>query len=254
MKILIASLLAVLVFGCAEYDRVEAAKKPSPKPPMTKAPGLKDWNMRGSDERLKHHNRLAEEFSLPRLGEKETVEEFVKKNRLLAIPKETTKYRVTAGEAPYFLSLTRHAQFEKERFYYLLPHALESLEELTKEYYERFGKKYLRRLNISSLLRNHEYQSVLIGKESAAANCQASREEERWLHCSTHFTGATFDISKKVFEKNPRGKEEPVSMSSLELQWLREKLLLRWKRGAIDPIEENAAFHIMCLPPHPGYL
>jgi hypothetical protein len=43
-------------------------------------------------------------------------------------------------------------------------------------------------------------------------------------------------------------------MTDKEKDWVEKELKKLWHEKLVDPIEEKAAFHIMCLPPHPGYL
>ncbi|OGZ97185.1 MAG: hypothetical protein A3I44_02115 [Candidatus Sungbacteria bacterium RIFCSPLOWO2_02_FULL_51_17] len=172
--------------------------------------GCRGRQMRTCRGRLEEHNRIADEYGLQRIRPGEEVEEFVQSQRLVFV-----------ADSP-FLEFTA-----LEDYRYVTPYAHALLTMLAYDYYHEFGKP----LKVTSLLRTREYQFTLVRRRISDADCRTE------VRCSTHLTGATFDISKRA-------------MSPKAQAWMRNILFHLWQEGKIDPIEERAAFHIMVLPEH----
>ena len=195
----------------------EAHRKPLARPAAKSQPPKASELPRflGSKERLARQNAIADESGLSRAEKDDGVPDFVAKNGLVPVPKSGSGYAITAAE----------------RFRYLLPEALAYVEELSAAYHTKFGEP----LKITSLLRTREYQLLLVRWRISDADC---RTDSR---CSTHLTGAAFDISKVDIYRKTKAAEK--------LRWLRGKLFTDWQAGRIDPIDEITNIHIMVIPP-----
>lgn len=174
--------------------------------------GCKNKNMRSCRGRLEEHNRIADEYGLKRIQPGESVTDFVREQGLVYVTDSPT-IEFTAVED----------------YRYLTPTAYSYLKKLTSKFYKEFGEP----LKVTSMLRTREYQFLLIRRKISDADCRTE------VRCSTHLTGATFDISKRVLKK---------TMSRKEQAWMKSYLFRYWQQEKIDPIEEDAAFHIMVLP------
>ena len=210
------AVFSVIVFMFVSATAAAAHPKPPAKQPAKSQPHKVPEPPRfsGSKDRLARQNAIADLYGLSRAEKDEDVPDFVAKNGLVPVPDRGHGYSVTAGE----------------RFRYLLPEALAYLDELSSAYRAKFGEP----LKVTSLLRTREYQLLLVHWRISDADC---RTDSR---CSTHLTGAAFDISKIDIYRRAGAKEK--------LRWLRFKLAADWQAGKIDPIDEITNIHIMVIP------
>lgn len=192
---------------------VAAHQRPPSKP--SQAAAKESPKFLGSKERLARQNAIADLYGLSRAEKDEDIPDFVVKNGLVPVPNSGPGYSVTAAE----------------RFRYLLPEALAYLEGLSSAYWAKFGEP----LKITSLLRTREHQLLLVRWRISDADCRIDSR------CSTHLTGAAFDISKVDIYRKAKAAEK--------LRWLRARLAADWQAGRIDPIDEITNFHIMVIPP-----
>ncbi len=115
---------------------------------------------------------------------------------------------------------------------YLQPWAAAYLAELARDFVEQAGRApSYQKLKVSSLVRDLQYQHRL-GSRSAAQCKEAAT-------CSTHLTGATFDISFR-------------RMSKRQKTWMYRRLAADMKSGRVRALYEgiNTCFHIFVIPPH----
>jgi len=91
-----------------------------------------------------------------------------------------------------------------------------------------FARQFHEAIQVNSAVRTAEYQKKLRKKNGNAARGDSE------LTRSSHLTGATVDIAKK-------------GMSTVELRWMRNRLIALEKAGCIEATEEHRqpVFHIM---------
>ncbi len=168
--------------------------------------------LRGTEEALLHQNRLADEAGWRRMESLAVLREHVVKKLLVLIPRRTKTYRLD--------------KVLKE-LRYLRPHAGAFLEDVSRQFQEKFRK----RLKITSLVETAQTKTAQQRYNPSAA---PSYGEKR----SLHLTGAAFDISLKPLTRPER-------------LWMRQLLVSYERSGLIDATEEVYAncFHVVVLPP-----
>lgn len=163
---------------------------------------------------LAHENMVADELSLPRF---QKIEDIIAAHPILhSVPNETSSFYVDD-------------HVDQNRRY---------LQNWTYEYLAALADEFKRettmtadypKLKITSMVRDLDYQ---LHRVKSAAKC---REPET---CSTHLTGATFDISFK-------------NMSREQYKWMYERLTRDRDLGIVNAIHEpwSGCFHVFVLPP-----
>ncbi|HTU32542.1 MAG TPA: DUF5715 family protein [Candidatus Acidoferrum sp.] len=156
-------------------------------------------------------NERANQFHLTRLANLAMVREFHAEGLLVSVP----------SRMPYY-----YLDHVSPDYSYLRPWAKLFLDQLSREYYERFGQP----LRVTSLLRTVQVQERLTRWNSNAAQAVGADR-------SSHLTGATLDISKHFM--NYRGE-----------LWLRRNLVQMERAGYLYAIEEfhQPCFHVMVFP------
>ncbi len=163
---------------------------------------------------LAHENLVADELKLPRF---QKLDDIVLAHPVLNIvPLETETFFVDEHVDP------NRRYLQKWTYAYLVNLA----SDLKKEVPSSLDYP---KLKVTSLVRDLDYQ---LHRVKSAAKC---KEPET---CSTHLTGATFDISFK-------------NMSREQYKWMYERLSRDRDQGAINAIHEpwSGCFHIFVLPP-----
>ncbi len=166
------------------------------------------------EKSLAHENLVADELKLPRF---QKLDDIVLAHPFLSIvPLETDTYFVDDNVVPdrrYLQSWT---------YAYLVNLADDFKKEVLS------SKDYLK-LKVTSLVRDLDYQLYRL---NSAAKCKKPET------CSTHLTGATFDISFK-------------NMSREQYKWMYKRLSRDRNQGAINAIHEprSGCFHIFVVPP-----
>jgi hypothetical protein len=161
-------------------------------------------------------NARADAFHLTRLTDLAMVREFSAEGRLVPVPAATTYYYVDGVSADYR---------------YLRPWSKLFLDRISRDYYERFGEP----LRVTSMLRTVQLQRRLTYTNPNAADATGADR-------STHLTGATLDISKKLMDY--RG-----------VLWMRSMLIHLREQGYLYAIEEfqEPCFHVMVFPTYRDY-
>ena len=156
-------------------------------------------------------NERANEYHLTRLRSLAMVREFHAEGLLVSVPSRTRSYYLEDVPPDYS---------------YLRPWAKLFLDQLSREYYARFGQP----LRVTSLLRTVQLQRRLTHWNPNAADATGADR-------SSHLTGATLDISKHFM--NYRGE-----------LWMRRYLLRMRRAGYLYAIEEfhQPCFHVMVFP------
>ena len=164
---------------------------------------------------LAHENLVADELKLPRFKTLEEITKAANEGLLDRIPDETVTFFVDQN-----VDTERH---------YLQVGAYLYLQHVTRDFMNDVGgtEKYPKP-KVTSMVRDLDYQ---LHSVKSAAKCN---EPET---CSTHLTGATFDISFK-------------NMSHAQYKWMYDRLLRDRDLGAINAIHEpwSGCFHIFVLP------
>lgn len=162
---------------------------------------------------LAHENLVADELKLPRF---QKLEEIVQAHAVLSIvPPETNTFFVDDHVDP------NRRYLQKWTYAYLVNLADDFKKEAS-------SSNDYPKLKITSLVRDLDYQ---LHRVKSAAKC---KEPET---CSTHLTGASFDISFK-------------NMSREQYKWMYDRLSRDRDLGAINAIHEpwSGCFHIFVLP------
>lgn len=199
---------------CAVKNTNKAAKKVMKRKLEGKlGSGSLDGNLFVRRTKLAFENRLAYELGLPRF---QTLEEIKSaQSNLVRVPSETSNFYIDDN-------------VDRDRRY-LQPWSKEYLEQLAAGFMSEVGgTPDYPKLKVTSMVRDMAYQRGL----RSAAQC---REPES---CSTHLTGASFDISFK-------------GMSQAQKTWMYRKLTHDRDEGAVHAIHEpwSGCFHIFVIKP-----
>ncbi len=156
-------------------------------------------------------NERANQFHLTRLRNLAMVREFHAEGLLVNVPSRMPYYYLDHVPADYS---------------YLRPWAKLFLDQLSREYYARFGQP----LRVTSMLRTVQLQERLTHWNPNAAQAVGADR-------SSHLTGATLDISKHF-------------MSYRGELWMRRHLVQMQHSGYLYAIEEfhEPCFHVMVFP------
>lgn len=156
-------------------------------------------------------NERANQFHLTRLRDLAMVREFHSEGILVSVP----------SRMPYY-----YLDHVSPDYSYLRPWAKMFLDQLSREYYARFGQP----LRVTSMLRTVLVQERLTRWNPNAAQAVGADR-------SSHLTGATLDISKHFM--NYRGE-----------LWMRRTLVQMEHEGYLYAIEEfhQPCFHVMVFP------
>lgn len=162
-------------------------------------------------------NERANQFHLTRLLDLAMVREFHSDGLLVSVP----------SRMPYY-----YLDHVSPDYSYLRPWAKVFLDQLSREYYARFGQP----LRITSMLRTVLVQERLTRWNPNAAQAIGADR-------SSHLTGATLDISKHFM--NYRGE-----------LWMRRTLVQMERAGYVYAIEEfhQPCFHVMVFPTYRQYV
>lgn len=162
-------------------------------------------------------NERANQFHLTRLRDLAMVREFHSEGRLVSVPSRMPYYYLDRVSPDYS---------------YLRPWAKVFLDQLSREYYARFGQP----LRVTSMLRTVLVQERLTRWNPNAAQAVGADR-------SSHLTGATLDISKHTMTY--RGE-----------LWMRRALVQMEHAGYLYAIEEfhQPCFHVMVFPTYRQYL
>lgn len=167
----------------------------------------------GSDS-LKKQNDVADRFNLPRVANEEMLEKLIKEGVFVQIPADTPYY---------YLSL-------EPKFRYGLP--------VTKEFIGSFSRRFSgtftgNRLKITEIVRTKKRQNFFARiLRITSADCRTPSR------CSSHLTGAAFDISAKDLIED-------------QIKWIRKELARLEREGIIEATDETDwlnHFHIMVFP------
>ena len=163
---------------------------------------------------LAYENTVADYLKLPRFQNlKEIIEA---QSGLSQVPSDTENFYVDSHVDP------NRRYLQRWTYQYLVNLAADwKKEEIpTKDY---------PKLKITSLVRDLEYQ---LHRVRSAAKCKKPET------CSTHLTGATFDISIR-------------NMSKAQHRWMYQRLKGDRNLGMINAIHEprNGCFHVFVIPP-----
>lgn len=156
-------------------------------------------------------NERANQFHMTRLLDLAMVREFHDEGFLVSVP----------SRMPYY-----YLDHVSPDYSYLRPWAKVFLDQISREYYERFGQP----LRVSSLLRTvYSQERLTRWNQNAAQAIGVDR--------SSHLTGATLDISKHF-------------MSYRGELWMRRYLVQLERAGYLYAIEEfhQPCFHVMVFP------
>jgi hypothetical protein len=162
-------------------------------------------------------NQHADAEQLSRMRDDAMLRRFEEKGYLVKVPFETASY--------YLHSIPG-------RLRYLRPWAKLFLERLSAQFHARFGA----RLRVTSLVRTMQRQRRLEARNGNAAAATGPRS-------STHLTGATLDISKRL-------------MTRQQQAWVRRVLTSLKEGGYLYAIEEfqQPAFHVMVYRDYGRYV
>jgi hypothetical protein len=161
-----------------------------------------------SPGRLRRESDAALRDHLSRMRDIAMVRRFRKAGRLVTVPAEAPTYYVAGVSGP--LRVAR-------------PWTMYFIEQMSRAFHRRFD----RRLRITSLTRTRAVQRRLLRRNIGAAPAEGSVQ-------STHLTGATLDISKRM-------------LSATQVAWLRTVLDRLNRQGLIHVVEEfqEPHFHVM---------
>jgi hypothetical protein len=161
-------------------------------------------------------NERANQYHLARLRNLAMVDEFHAEGLLVSVP----------SRMPYY-----YLDHVRPDYSYLRPWAKVFLDQISREYYARFGQP----LRITSLLRTVQSQERLTRWNPNAAQAVGADR-------SSHLTGATLDISKHF-------------MSYRGELWMRRYLVQLERSGYLYAIEEfhEPCFHVMVFPTYRHY-
>jgi hypothetical protein len=156
-------------------------------------------------------NERANQYHLARLRNLAMVDEFHAEGLLVSVP----------SRMPYY-----YLDHVRPDYSYLRPWAKVFLDQISREYYARFGQP----LRVTSLLRTVYLQERLTRWNPNAAQAVGADR-------SSHLTGATLDISKHF-------------MSYRGELWMRRHLIQMERAGYLYAIEEfhQPCFHVMVFP------
>lgn len=156
-------------------------------------------------------NERANQYHLTRLSNLAMVREFRSEGLLVSVPSRMPFYYLDHVSPDYS---------------YLRPWAKVFLDQISREYYARFGQP----LRVTSVLRTVQMQERLTRWNPNAAQAVGSDR-------SSHLTGATLDISKHF-------------MSYRGELWMRRYLVQLERAGYLYAIEEfhEPCFHVMVFP------
>ena len=163
---------------------------------------------------LAHENLVADELKLPRF---QRLDDIVLSHPVLSqVPLETETFFVDDHVDP------SRRYLQKWAYAYLVNIALDFKKEVV-------SSKDYPKLKVTSLVRDLDYQ---LHRVKSVAKCKTPET------CSTHLTGATFDISFK-------------NMSREQYKWMYDRLSRDRDLGAVNAIHEpwSGCFHIFVLPP-----
>ena len=152
-------------------------------------------------------NEQADLDDLSRMSNTAMIRRFTAAGYLVGVPSTTSTYYLHDIPAAY--RFTR-------------PWTLRFIRRLSTQFHARFGH----RLRVTSLVRTERYQRILAIRNANATNFEGPSR-------SSHLSGATIDISKRL-------------MSRAELQWMRRVLFQLREKGHIYAIESSQpTFHVM---------
>ena len=166
----------------------------------------------GSPESLVKQNKVADLEMLKRIENDRDLEELKKAGIVVPLP----------------LSAKIDSRLD-EKWRYCLQCTSDFLDDLAVDFIDRFGRQF----QVNSAVRTIERQlEIRRGDKNNPENINAAPTEGQ--RASPHLTGATIDIAK-------------IGLSSEELDWLRERLLLFEDRDFVEATEEweQLCFHVM---------
>jgi len=162
-------------------------------------------------------NDRADNDDLSRIKDTAMLRRFVDSGYLVSVPASTRYYYVHNVSS---------------QFRYTRPWTRMFVTRLSQQFYSKFGH----RLRVTSLVRTEGSQRRLARRNRNAADAVGDSR-------SSHLTGATVDISKRL-------------MSRTEQEWMRQVLYSLREQGYVYAIEEFAqpTFHIMVYRSYPKYI
>lgn len=162
-------------------------------------------------------NARANAFHLSRMHDIAMIEQFHRAGLLVRVPSRTRFYYLHRIPAPYR---------------YLRPWTKLFLDRLSGEFYARFRHP----LRVTSLIRTTRSQARLERRNGNAADATGPDR-------SSHLTGATLDISKRL-------------MPSAGKRWMRQVLVSLEQEGYLYAVEEfqQPTFHVMVYPTYREYV
>ena len=166
-------------------------------------------------EKLATENRIADRFGLPRF--QSLTEICTAHQKLVAVPDVAEGFYVDE----HVVADRRYLQPWTYRYLSALASAFTS---------ETTSVVAYPKLKLTSLVRDQDYQVRL----KSVAKCKDPES------CSTHLTGATFDVSFR-------------NMSKEQFRWLYDRLAQDVRLGKVNAIHEplSGCFHVFVVPPPP---
>lgn len=133
----------------------------------------------------------------------------------------------------------------KENKVFAYAFAVSYIDLLTRDFFQEFRKK----LKITSGARSLEEHILMRTRGSCYYDPNAALADNP-LEESLHIRGIAVDISRRVVAV-VKGKLKETPMSRKEVNWMRNRLIADKFKGIefeIEPIEENAGYHIVVFP------
>lgn len=192
----------------------KAVAKPAKKVVKRKFEGKLGWGtLAGSRAKLAFENRLAYELGLPRF---QTLDEIQSaQSKLVRVPDETRTFYIDD-----------HVNRDRR---YLQSWSKDYLGQLAADFMsEAGGTADYPKIKVTSMVRDMQYQRGL----RSVAQCRSPES------CSTHLTGASFDISFN-------------GMSVMQKAWMYRRLIRDRDLGLVVAIHEpfSGCFHIFVIKP-----
>jgi hypothetical protein len=199
----------------AQHHTRCALKQVHRRPALTRALWVGPLGGSGPErrEKLATENRIADRFGLPRFQNLAAIR--VAHRDLVSVPDVSEGYYVDE----HVLSDRRYVQ--PWTYHYLSSLAAAFIGETT-------ATSSYPKLKLTSLVRDQDYQVRL----KSVAKCKDPES------CSTHLTGATFDVSFR-------------NMSKEQFRWLYDRLAQDVRLGKVNAIHEplSGCFHVFVVPP-----
>lgn len=219
----------VILFLCANKESALGQRR------RTTPPELK-----GSTEQRIGQNLRVESLGIGQIADDRALATMVQDNILTELT-DGVHYFIDRGTETKPRKITRRVNNKKvvincdpkpnEVFVY--PWVKEYLDKLATDHFSKFKKKF----KITSGARSLEEHILMRTRESCYYTPAAALAENP-LEESLHVRAITIDISRK-------------GMKASEIKWMRERLIADKINGIefeIDPIEENACYHIVVFP------